>query len=110
MKNNKVEAYQKELERNNAKKAAINERNRKLEQMIREAETMAIFALMQAENLSMDGLYDLVRSRKEDGGLPPFTGKQADAADDDLMTATDDDTDYRRDEYEEDDDEYEDDE
>ena len=100
MTNSKIQKFQEELERNEGKITALKERNRELEQKIREAETMEIFALMRSEGLSMDDLVALARSRKENSGLPSFSGKLPDAADGEA----DDDTDYRRKEYGEDED------
>lgn len=115
MKNSKIQKFQEELEKNEAKMAALKGRGRELEQKIREAETLEIFALMRNEKLTMDDLLVLARSRKENDELPSFADKQSDVtsveADDDAMTAMDAGTGYRRDQYKEDeDDEDEDDE
>jgi len=108
---NKVQKYQEELDKNGAKIAALKERNRELEQKIREEETLEICALMRSEKLTMEDLVALARSRKENQGLPSFTGRQADAADDtpddERSTAAYDDTDDRReDDTEDEDDDY----
>ena len=79
---NKVQKYQEELEKNGTKMAALKERSRELEQKIREAETLEIYALMRSEKLTMEDLITLARSRKENQGLPSFTSGQGDVTDD----------------------------
>jgi len=75
--NNKTQKYREELERIEIKMTALKERGKALEQKIREAETLEICALMRSENLSMDELVALARSRKENQGLPQFADKPA---------------------------------
>ena len=79
---NKIQKFQEELDRNDAKMTALKERNRELEQKISEAETLEIRALLRSEKLSMDDLIALARSRKENQELPSFTGRQGDVTDD----------------------------
>ena len=109
--NNKVQKYQEELEKNGARIAALKERNRELEQKIREAETMEIFALMRSEKITKEELIALARSRKENHGLPMFPDRQANTMDDtpdgERRTAAYDDTNDRRDDdMEDEDDDY----
>jgi len=106
---NKVQKYQEELEKNEAKMTALKERGRELEQKIREAETLEICALMRSEKLTVEDLIVLARSRKENQGLPSFAGSLADEPDDETdderrPTAYDDKDDRREDDTEEDED------
>jgi hypothetical protein len=73
--NNKTQKLRDELEKIEIKMTALKERGKTLEQKIREAETLEICALMRSENLSMDELVALARSRKENQGLPQFTDR-----------------------------------
>jgi hypothetical protein len=82
--NNKIQKYRDELEKIDAKMAALKERGKALEQKIREAETLEICALMRSENLTMSELISLARSKKENQGLPFIMDKQADEADADI--------------------------
>jgi len=95
--NNKIEKYHKELENNEVKLTALKERNRELEQKIREAETMEIFSLMRTNKISKDELVALLLSKKENQGLPSFLDRQAesvvDAPDHTIEHQTDD---YRK--------------
>ena len=95
--NNKVEKYHKELESNEVKLTALKERNRELEQKIREAETMEIFSLMRINKITKDELVALVLSKKENQGLPSFSDRQADSEADALDHTTEHQTDnYQR--------------
>lgn len=63
--NNKIQKYRDERDRNEAKMAAIKERNRELERKIAEEEGIEIRAVMRSENFNLDELIALLRSAKQ---------------------------------------------
>jgi hypothetical protein len=76
--NNKIQKYREELEKIEAKMTVLKERGKALELKIKEAETLEICALMQSENLTMNELIALARSRKDGQGPSFIADRQAD--------------------------------
>lgn len=70
MKTERLQKYREEREKNTAKIAALQERNRELDQKIHEAENMEIRSLMESQSMTVDDLARLLHSLR-DKPVPP---------------------------------------
>lgn len=73
---NKIQKYQAEKQKNNAKIAELQGRNRELDRLIAEAENTEIVALMRSENISLDEFTSFIRAFREKSGAPFKMRKQ----------------------------------
>lgn len=100
----KIQKYLEEREKNAAKIALLKERNGELDRKIVEIESLEIRTLLRSENITLDELIALARSRKE-GNVPTYPADEPyEMMDDDLNEKQ---KEYTEDEEENDDDDYE---
>lgn len=79
---NKLQKYLEERVKNDAKIALLKERNGELDRKIAELESLEIRALLRTENITLDELIALARSRKE-GNVPSYHADEPDEMMDD---------------------------
>lgn len=66
----KMQKYQAEKQKNNAKISELQSRNRELDRLITEAENTEIVALMRSENISLNDFTTFVKAFREKDGAP----------------------------------------